>query len=130
MTDLARTEPRHARHASGARPRRVYFHEPALRAVLAAAAPVAELAIAVREPDLLATLVLACGELVHGFSAAPDSIDRKSAHHRAWVCVRELDRELVAARLGRRAPATVVGRAQRAIDRADVMVGALTAVDS
>ena len=111
-------------------PRRVYFHEPALRSLLAAAAPVAELAVAVHEPDLLGTLVLACGELIHGFAAAPDSVDRKSAHHRAWVCVRELDREVLAARLGRRAPAALVGRAQRAIDRADVLVGDLSGVDS
>src|SRR2546421_191686 len=48
----------------------------------------------------------------------------KSARSR----VRELDRDVLAARLARRAPAAVVRGAQRAIDRADVMVGALPGV--
>lgn len=102
-------------------------HHPSFRAVLAAAPPVAELARELNDHDseLLARLTLACGDLVHGFRAPPGSLTRRAAHHRAWTAVRELDRSVTAARLNKLAPARVVARAQRAIDRADVMIGAL-----
>ncbi|HEY1553295.1 MAG TPA: hypothetical protein VGF94_00605 [Kofleriaceae bacterium] len=100
-----------------------------MRAVIDAAPHVAELARAIRDPgELLGALVLACGELVHGYAAPPDSPARRVAHHRAWSAVRQLDRGVLAARLGRRAPAGVVAKAQRAVDRADVFVGALPGV--
>lgn len=102
------------------------LHQPALRAVIDAAPPLAELARATHDSgDLISRLVLACGELVCGFAAPEGSPERRRAHHRAWAGVRELDRDLVAVRLGRRAPAALVQKAQRAIDRADVLVGAL-----
>jgi hypothetical protein len=41
------------------------------------------------------------------------------------VTVRDLDRDVTAARINRRAPARVLARAQRAIDRADVLIAAL-----
>lgn len=50
---------------------------------------------------------------------------RREAHQRAWAVVREIDRSVTAARINRLAPARVLSKAQRAIDRADVMVGAL-----
>jgi hypothetical protein len=103
-----------------------FLDQPALRAVIEAAPPLAELARATHDAgELLSRLVLACGELVSGFAAPEGSPARRQAHHRAWAGVRELDRDLVAVRLGRRAPAAVVQKAQRAIDRADVLVGAL-----
>jgi hypothetical protein len=111
------------RHANWSNP---HLHQPALRAVIDAAPPVAELAHAIGDRGaLLSILVLACGELVHGFASAPDSPARRRAHHRAWAAVRDLDREVLAARLGRRAPAKILARAQRAVDRADVLVGDL-----
>jgi hypothetical protein len=115
---MARTERKHP-----------LLREPALRAVLEAAPHVADLARAIRDPgDLLGELVLACGELVAGFGAPEGSTERRRAHHRAWIGVRQLDRQVLAARLGQRAPALVVSKAQRAIDRADVIVGALPGV--
>ena len=73
-------------------------------------------------------LATACGDLASGFAAPPGSTSRVTAHHRAWVTVRELDREVLALKINRRAPARVLERAQRAIDRADVMIGALPGV--
>ena len=97
--------------------------------MIEAAPHVAELARAIRDPgELLGRLVIACGELVHGYAEPPDSVARRSAHHRAWNAVRELDRGLLAAKIGRRAPAGIVAKAQRAVDRADVFVGALPGV--
>lgn len=106
-----------------------FDHEPAFRAAIAAAMPVADLARAMSDHrgELVATLAIACGELVHGFSSPPDSVQRRAAHHRAWTRVRELERGILAARLGG-APPRVVARAQRAIDRADVMISALPGV--
>jgi len=98
---------------------------PSFRAVISAAPPLAQLAEAIDEQDLLARLTIACGELVHGFSSPPDSVTRRAAHHRAWTTVREIDRTVSAARIGRKAPARLIQRAQRAIDRADVLIGAL-----
>jgi hypothetical protein len=105
------------------------LHQPALRAVLDAAPHLAELARSIQDRgELLGSLVLACGELVCGFRAPEGSPERRHAHHRAWVAVRELDRHVVAARVGHRAPAVVVRRAQRALDRADVWIGDLPGV--
>jgi hypothetical protein len=44
------------------------------------------------------------------------------------VTVRQIDRELAVTRARRRATPEVVARAQRAIDRADVMIAALPGV--
>jgi hypothetical protein len=100
---------------------------PSFRAVISAAPAVAELARQLRQndDDLVKRLAVACGDLVHGFHAPHGSPTRNAAHHRAWVAVRELDRSVTAVRINRLAPARVVARAQRAIDRADVMIGAL-----
>lgn len=101
-------------------------HQPSFRAVLAAAPPLAELAAALAEPtDLIRPLVLACNDLIVGFTAPPDSPRRARAHHRAWIAIRQLDRELAAIGRRRRAPSATIRKAQRAIDCADVLVGAL-----
>jgi hypothetical protein len=107
--------------------------------VIAAAPPLAELAAkvadkharrgrdqpVVRGDELVGRLVVACGDLADGFAAPPDSARRRQAHHRAWTAVRDIDRAIAAAGRQRLAPAGVLRRAQRAIDRADVMIGAL-----
>ena len=96
--------------------------------MIAAAPPVAELARVAAETDLVGQLAIACGDLASGFAAPPGSRLRIAAHHRAWITVRELDRSVTAVRINRRAPAKIVAKAQRAIDRADVMIGALPGV--
>jgi len=103
-------------------------HHPSFRAVIAAAPPVAELARVTAEDELVGQLAIACGDLASGFAAPPGSTSRVRAHHRAWVTVRGLDRTVRALRINRRAPAGVLAKAQRAIDRADVMIGALPGV--
>jgi hypothetical protein len=105
-------------------------HHPSFRAVIAAAPPVADLARVLPDDgrELVGTLAIVCGDLAHGFASPPGSRARSEAHHRAWVLVREIDRAVTAARINRRAPARVVTRAQRAIDRADVMIAALPGV--
>lgn len=105
-------------------------HHPSFRAVVAAAPPVAELARELCEDGkgLVGTLAVVCGDLASGFAAPPGSRARNEAHHRAWVLVRELDRAVTAARIHRRAPAKLLAKAQRAIDRADVMIAALPGV--
>jgi len=101
---------------------------PSFRAVIAAAPSLAELARVISDDDLVRRLAIACGDLVHGFSAPDGSPERRRAHHRAWVSVREIDRAVTAARLGQRAPRRLVARAQRAVDRADVLISALPGV--
>ena len=68
-------------------------HHPSFRAVIAAAPPLADLARATSDDDLVRGLAIACGELVAGFTrrrtAAPSGT---ALHRRAWVSVRELDR--------------------------------------
>ena len=96
--------------------------------MIAAAPPVAELARVSAETDLVGQLAIACGDLASGFAAPPGSPSRIKAHHRAWVTVRELDRNVTAVRINRGAPAKVLAKAQRAIDRADVMISALPGV--
>ncbi|MDB4960180.1 MAG: hypothetical protein JWP01_179 [Myxococcales bacterium] len=111
------------------RPPHPLEHHPSFRAVIAAAPPLAELVFRLRKrpeaTSLVGTLALACGDLADGFAAPPCSRKRLTAHHRAWIAVREIDRAVTAAARGRLAPPDVVKRAQRAIDRADVLVGAL-----
>jgi hypothetical protein len=112
------------------RPPHPLEHHPSFRAVIAAAPPVADLARELPEDgrELVGTLAIVCGDLAHGFASPPGSRARNEAHHRAWILVREIDRAVTAARINRRAPARVVARAQRAIDRADVMIAALPGV--
>lgn len=100
-------------------------HHPSFRAVIEAAPPVAELARQTNDKNLLARLTIACGDLVHGFASPAGSLMRRTAHRRAWATVREIDRSVTAVRINRMAPAKVIARAQRAIDRADVLIGAL-----
>ena len=103
-------------------------HHPAFRAVIGAAPAIAELARATSDDELLAHLVVACGELVAGFTAAANSPDRWRAHRRAWATIRVLERAVIAARIGHKAPVRLVNRARRAIDRADVLVSTLPGV--
>ncbi|MBA3453661.1 MAG: hypothetical protein H0T42_11265 [Deltaproteobacteria bacterium] len=107
--------------------------------MIAAAPPLAELATRLRTgtskvtvasagpeaADLVGTLAIACGDLADGFAAPPESRRRITAHHRAWIAIREIDRAVTAAARRRLAPPEIVKRAQRAIDRADVLIGAL-----
>src|SRR5207244_4006078 len=104
-------------------------HHPAFRAVIAAAPSIAELVTSLPGAgDLVATLTTACGDLAHGFAAPPGSAERQRSHHRAWIAVREIDRSVRLARLRRLAPSDLVDKAQRAIDRADVLIAALPGV--
>jgi hypothetical protein len=107
------------------RPLHPLEHHPSFRAVIAAASPLAELATRLANHDIVGSLAIACSDLADGFAAPPDSHRRVEAHHRAWVGIREIDRIVTAARHARRAPSELIRRAQRAIDRADVLVGAL-----
>ena len=100
-------------------------HHPSFRAVIAAASPVAELATRIANHEIVGSLAIACSDLADGFASPPDSPRRVEAHHRAWVSIRQIDRIVTEARHARRAPRDVIQRAQRAIDRADVLVGAL-----
>ena len=100
-------------------------HHPSFRAVLEAAPPLAELAARLPDLDLVGPLVIACTNLVEGFSAPPDSRRRAREHRRAWMIVRDIDRQVSAIRRRRLAPADILAKAQRAIDRADVLIGAL-----
>jgi hypothetical protein len=100
-------------------------HHPSFRAVVAAASPLAELATRIANHDIVGALAVACSDLADGFASPPDSRRRVESHHRAWVSIREIDRVLSQARQARRAPGELLRRAQRAIDRADVLVGAL-----
>lgn len=108
------------------RPPHPLEHHPSFRAVIAAAPSLAELAFRLKaESDLVGTLAIACSDLADGFAAPPSSRKRVTAHQRAWFAVREIDRAVTAAGRRRLAPPEVVKRAQRAIDRADVLIGAL-----
>ncbi len=100
-------------------------HHASFRALIAAASPVADLAMRTAQRGLLRSYAIACCDLADGFAAPPDSPRRTRAHHRAWVGVRTIDRAITEAAHARHAPAEVVQRAQRAIDRADILVGAL-----
>ena len=110
------------------RPRRALHpleHHPSFRAVIAAAPPLAELATRIANGELVSSLAIACSDLADGFASPPDSRRRVEAHQRAWIGIREIDRAVGEAGRARRAPAAIVQRAPRAIDRADVLVGAL-----
>jgi len=93
--------------------------------VIEAAPPLAELASRLSDTSLVGSLAYACSDLADGFAAPPDSRRRQTSHHRAWTTVREIDRVIASAAHGRLAPAKLVRKAQRAIDRADVLIGAL-----
>jgi hypothetical protein len=100
-------------------------NHPAFRAVIEAAPHLAELGLALRDGELVSQLATACGDLAEGFAAEKNSVRRLSAHRRAYGTVRDLERKVIAIGRQKLAAANVVKRAQRAIDRADVMVGAL-----
>src|SRR5690242_3074941 len=100
-------------------------HHPSFRAMIEAAPPLAELATRIANGELVSSLAIACSDLADGFASPPDSRRRLQSHHRAWIHLREIDRAVGEAARARRAPPEVVKRAQRAIDRADVLVGAL-----
>lgn len=97
--------------------------------MIAAAPALAELAFRLpsrpEAAELVGALAIACSDLADGFAAPPSSRKRIASHHRAWIAVREIDRAVAAAARRRLAPPDVVKRAQRAIDRADVLIGAL-----
>jgi hypothetical protein len=107
------------------RPLHPLEHHPSFRAVIAAASPLAELATRLADHAIVGSLVIASSDLADGFAAPPDSPQRLAAHARAWARIRQIDRAVSEARQGRRAPAELLRRAQRAVDRADVLVGAL-----
>jgi hypothetical protein len=107
-------------------------HHPSYRAVIAAATPIAALSSALahgREAnDLAAALAITCGDLASGFAAPPGSRERVRAQRRAWVGVRELDRAVQRVAEHRAVGPEMIARARRAVDRADVLVGALPGV--
>lgn len=107
------------------RPNHPLQNHPAFRAVIEAAPHLAELGLALRSTELVGQLATACGDLAEGFAAGKDSPRRLVAHRRAYGTVRDLERKVIAIGRRRLAGKNVVKRAQRAIDRADVMVGAL-----
>lgn len=107
------------------RPSHPLDHHPSFRAAIAAASPLAMLASRLPAPELVGTLAIACSDLADGFAAPPESRRRIQSHQRAWLAVREIDRAIAAARRQRVAPADLLARAQHAIDRADVLIGAL-----
>ena len=100
-------------------------HHPSFRAVVAAAPALAELATRIANRELVSSLAIACSDLADGFASPPDSRRRVQSHQRAWVGIREIDRAVTQAARSQRAPSDMVKRAQRAIDRADVLVCAL-----
>jgi hypothetical protein len=101
---------------------------PSFRAVVAATPVVADIARASENREIVGQLAVAVGDLAQGFAAPPESPSRAFAHRRAWKTVREIERNLLAIRLNRKAPIKLLARAQRAIDRADVMISALPGV--
>lgn len=114
------------------RPAHPLDHHASFRAVIAAAPALAtlsaRLATANVSADLVGALAMACSDLASGFGAPPGSRARSLAHHRAWIAVREIDRVLREARRRQIVAPEVLGRAQRAVDRADVMIAALPGV--
>jgi hypothetical protein len=107
------------------RPSHPLEHHPSFRAAIEAAPALAELGLELRESELVSALAMAVGDLAEGFAAPPSSRRRMRAHQRAWSAVRDLDRKITAIGRRRLATAATVRKAQRAIDRADVLVGAL-----
>jgi hypothetical protein len=110
---------------SSQRPLHPLEHHPSFRAVVDAASPLAELATRIANREIVGSLAIACSDLADGFASPPDSPRRVESHHRAWIGIREIDRIVTAAGQARRAPSDLIRRAQRAIDRADVLIGAL-----
>lgn len=103
-------------------------HHPSFRAVIGAAPVIAALARAIDDNEIVARLALVCADLAQGFAYPQDTRARYGAHRRAWTSVRDIDRAIIAARIHCRAPAKLLKRAQRAIDRADVLVSSLPGV--
>lgn len=103
-------------------------HHPSFRAVIGAAPIVAELARAIDDNEIVSRLALVCADLAQGFAHPQDTRARHDAHRRAWTSVRQIERAIIAARINRRAPAKLLKRVQRAIDRADVLVSSLPGV--
>ena len=101
---------------------------PSFRAVIAAAPVIAELARATGDNEIISRLALVCADLAQGFAAPQETRVRRDAHRRAWTAVREIERGIIAARIGRQAPMKLLKRAQRAIDRVDVLVSTLPGV--
>lgn len=99
--------------------------QPSFVAVVDAVPPLALLAARLAAPAMVRSLAYACGDLADGFAAPPHSRRRIEAHRRAWTSLRAIDRAVGEAARTRRAPGDIVRRAQRAIDRADVLVGSL-----
>jgi hypothetical protein len=100
-------------------------HHAAFRALIAAAPPIAELSTRIAHRGIISALAIACSDLADGFASPPESRPRLAAHRRAWIHVREIDRVVAEAVRNRRVPRDLLSRAQRAVDRADVLVGAL-----
>jgi hypothetical protein len=119
----------HPRMLTRPRPVHPFDHHKAFHAIVAAGPPLAELAVsigAVRE--LLVVHATACSDLGAGFAAPPGSRTRVAAYHRAWRGVREIDRTIASVHRRKVANMDVLVKARRAIDRADIEVGALPGV--
>lgn len=110
------------------RPLHPLQHHPSYRAAIAAASPVAALAARLPEQTVAAQLAVVCGDLAFGFSAPVGSSERQRAFHRAWVRIRQIERVVSDAREQRLAAPEVIDKARRAVDRADVLIGALPGV--
>jgi hypothetical protein len=103
-------------------------HHPSFRAVIAAASPIATLANRIDNTSVAVALLIACGDLAHGFASPPGSSERVRSHHRAWIKVKQIDQIVREARLRRLASPEVLNKAQRAVDRADVLISSLPGV--
>jgi hypothetical protein len=111
------------------RPVHPFDHHKAFHAIIAAGPPLAELALSIGGgKEMLVTLARACGDLGAGFAAPPGSRTRTLAYHRAWRAVRDLDRSIADVLRRRLAKTDVAVNARRAIDRADIEIGALPGV--
>ena len=103
-------------------------HHPSYRATVAAAPPVATLAARLNNGAIASAIAIACGDLALGFAAPIGSPERAESHHRAWLKLRQIDQVVSEARQRRLASPEVIAKAQRAVDRADVLVAALPGV--
>ena len=103
-------------------------HHPSFRAAIAAAPPIARPRARLDNGAIASALAIACGDLAHGFAAPPGSGERVRSHHRAWVKVRQIDQVIRESRQSRLASPEVLAKAQRAVDRADVLIAALPGV--
>jgi hypothetical protein len=110
------------------RPLHPLEHHPSYRAAIAAASPIAALASRLPHQTIASTLAVVCGDLALGFCAPVGSAERRRAHHRAWVRIRQIERVVTDAQEQRLAAPEVIDKARRAVDRADVLIGALPGV--